>query len=216
MKFLSQEKRPVPQLQKSLKKVFDFFRPENLKKHEIKYSGDAALLVIDVQKEFCDPRGSRGNQRTKAIAERIKSIAPEFRKAGIPVYAVYFSHDGEKKRSAIDFYKFTPHKNDILIAKNADSAFVGSKINEILQRDGRKLLLTCGFNTNACVFETVMDARKRSFDVCLLTDLTENDNCCYDSKEKYIEKMRKKGVETETSTTLLAKIAAKKRRPAVG
>jgi len=203
-------------LREKLEKVFAFFRPENLARQIIKYEGGVALLAIDVQKEFCDPKGGRGNAETAEISKRIQSLVPEFRKAGIPVYVVYF---GSKKKNAadIDFYEFAPQADDVLVAKNDDSAFQGSNIKELLQKNKKKLLLTCGFNLSACVMSTVMDAITEGFEVCLLRDLTGNDNSPGNQKNirRHLKHMRNKGVTIEQSGKVLELLCAKKNAPTV-
>jgi len=163
----------MPSFRQQLTRVSHFLKQQNLAEQTIKYKGDTALLVIDVQKQFCDPNGLRGNKKTDTVSKRIQSIVPEFRDAGIPVYVIYYSKK-KKEPSKIDFYKFKPMPNDVLIAKNNNSAFKGSNIKKVLKKDRRKSLLICGFNLNACVKKTVIDARKKGFDVCVLEDLTGN------------------------------------------
>jgi nicotinamidase-related amidase len=193
-----------------LRRVLDFFRPEVQAETKIKLDiakGDAALLVIDVQKEFADPAQGRGNRETEQVTHRINSLIPAFRAAGLPAYVVYFS-DFERKPEDIDFYIFRPIPEDKLIAKDHDSAFRGSEIKKILKADKRKTLITCGFNLNACVFKTVMDARDHGFEVVLLRDLTGNDNDNDRSKtEEHLEKMKKRGVRFVRSLDLLEDIS---------
>jgi nicotinamidase-related amidase len=201
-------------LKEQLQKVFAFFKT----KPAIKYDGDAALLVIDVQKTYCQPRWffGRGNAETKKVSERIKSLVPEFRKAGIPVYVIYFGEE-KKKASQVDFYKFTPQGEDVLVAKNRDSAFEGSNIKEILKKDKRKLLLTCGFNLNACVLATVLDARDNGFDVTVLRDMSGNDNEAAPHRaEEFLTLMRGNGVTIEESDKVLEVIRAKKNNSSFG
>ncbi len=197
-----------------LKNVFDFFRPEvqaNTKISLDPAKGDIALLVIDVQKEYADPAQGRGNRETRQVTRRINSLIPAFRAAGLPAYVVYFS-DYEKKPEEIDFYIFRPNPEDKLIAKDEDSAFRGSDIKKILKGDKRKTLLTCGFNLNACVFKTVMDARDNGFNVVLLRDLTGNDNENDRSQtESRLEQMRARGVTFMNSIDLLQDISAFKK-----
>ena len=202
--------QPAGNLPERLKKTGEFFDPENLASLSLKYAeGEVALLVIDVQKQFCDPEGKRGNKETTEISERIQSLVPEFRKADIPVYAVYYSTTGDKEREEVDFYKFQPAANDTLIAKNADSAFKGSNIADILHRDHKKLLLACGFNLNACVKRTIDDARKAGFDVCLMEDLSGNDalNAGY-SPDTFLKQMREGGTVITSSENVLRQINA--------
>lgn len=198
-----------------LKRVRNFLTQKNLEQTPITYEPapedvqlprDLALLVIDVQQEFCDPNGKRGNDETREVSQRIKNLVPEFRKAGIPVYVVYFSKE-VKRVEDIDFYEFRPEKSDFVIPKSEDSAFDGSSIHKILARHGRKSLLTCGFNLNACIFDTVMDARSKGYDVRLLRDLTGNDNDNdRNSTEVYVQQMRKSGVVITNSSDELRAI----------
>ena len=157
---------------------------------------DLALLVIDVQSQFCDPKNHRGNTHTERTAERIKRMIPEFRKACVPVYVIYFSRD-EKPIDKIDFYQFAPEKSDIIVRKTADSAFQGSMIGDILSAHRRKKILACGFNLGACVMRTVLDAKKEGYDVQVLRDLSENDNENYRGKgtTENIRQMMQQGIE---------------------
>lgn len=194
-----------------LKRVLAFFRPEVQAETRIKLDiaeGKAALLVIDVQREFADPAGDRGNRETHRVAKRLSSLIPAFRAAGLPAYAVYYSEEGKKKPQDIDFYLFRPAENDTLIAKDQDSAFRGSDIKKILQADKRKTLITCGFNLNACVFRTVMDARDNGFEVVLLEDLTGNDNDNDRGKTAgRVAEMKQKGVRFVNALDLLEEVS---------
>jgi nicotinamidase-related amidase len=200
-----------------LKRVFHFFRKENLAETPITYdplpddirlANDLALVIIDVQKKYCDPKGRRGNSETHNISKRIQRLAPQFRKAGIPVYVVYFA-DKPQKLTKIDFHEFKPETSDILIQKDMDSAFQGSDIKNILQQHGRKRLLACGFNLNACVCSTVLDGCAEGFDIRLLRDLTGNDSDNDGSNaRKYVKKMKKKGVIISNASRELKKLRA--------
>ncbi|MEZ0224830.1 MAG: cysteine hydrolase family protein [Alphaproteobacteria bacterium] len=202
-----------------LKRAFHFFSKENLAETPITYAplpddirlaSDLALVIIDVQKKYCDPKGRRGNKETGQIAKRIQKLAPEFRNAGIPVYVVYFSDDPVKPKN-VDFYEFKPGENDILIRKNMDSAFQGSDIKEVLQQHGRKRLLCCGFNLNACVFATVVDGIGEGFNIRLLRDLTGNDKDNDNSNaRKYVQKMKRKGAVISNAERELRLIRAEK------
>ena len=168
---------------------------------------DVALLVIDVQKEYCDPRGSRGNRQTEEISQRIQAITPEFRAAKVPVYAIHFDWTLKKKKTKeIDFHHFIPEKDDILVGKCTDSAFQSGPAKSLFRDHGRKLLLACGFNTSACVKSTVMDARREGYDVCLLTDMVGNDSHNPSSPEYAIEEMKKSDVTMTASDIVLKEI----------
>jgi len=180
----------MPLKKSQIEKTSKSLTSKELKNMTITYDGEVfkydeiALLVIDVQEEFCDPKHKekRGNEDTVRISERIQSIIPEFRKASIPIYAVYFSYTEIKDKSKIDFFKFKPLKSDILVRKTTDSAFQGSNIDELLKKKKKRLLLTCGFNLNACVERTVKDATERGFKVCVLEDLSGNGQMSFSQK----------------------------------
>lgn len=198
-------------LPEKIKAASDFLKPENLETLLLKYEGEVALLVIDVQKMFCDPQGRLGNAQTEEVSKRIQSLVPEFRKAGVPVYAVYFG--GEKEASEIDFYKFRPAQEDTLVAKSDVSAFKSSDIKNTLQKDGKKLLLTCGFNLSACVLSTVMDARAEGFEVCLLRDLAGDDNDNARGGMSALLAMKGKDVLIESSDKVIEQLQARKNSP---
>ncbi|MBU6474689.1 MAG: isochorismatase family protein [Alphaproteobacteria bacterium] len=203
---------PEKSLAQRIRKTRAFFAPKNLESLILKYDGQAILLVIDVQREFCDPWYSRGNKETKAVSERIQSIAPAFRRAGVPVYAVYYSTTGEKERRDIDFYKFLPASEDQLFAKSTDSAFESGRLKKALENDKRKLLLVCGFNQAACVKRTVLSARKEGYDVCLLEDLAGNDNWNTGGSGAKAA-MEKKGVIMAASADVLKLLRAPAPKP---
>ena len=196
----SQEKT----LAQRVEEAHAFFDPQNLADLIIKYDGDIGFLAIDVQKQFCDPAAPTGwgSEETDRVSESIKSLAPEFRKAGVPVYAVYF--DSPKKSAAdVDFYKFIPEPEDTLVAKNQRSAFKGGNIKKVLEKDHRKLLLACGVYLDRCVKDTVIDAVKQGFDVCLLRDLTGDYAGDASHTDKSLERMTEKGVAVLQSEQVL-------------
>lgn len=143
---------------------------KNMEKNNI----SVALLVVDVQHKFCENKFPyRGNKETEEISEHIQELIPAFRKASIPVYAIYSS--GAKYNGNPGFYKFTPDETDTLVMKRKDSAFKGSRIKRLLKKDGIDTIIACGFNEIACVKKTLLDARKLGFDTYLLHDLSGND-----------------------------------------
>lgn len=172
---------------KKLQRTLDFFKPEHLAQTPIQYDpakADVAVLLIDVQDIFCDPKGPRGSDETKEVSERIGSIIPAFRAAGIPVYAVYTESPYNKsyhkrradKNNTQGFYKYHPVAGDCIVAKTWDSAFQSTELDKILKKDGRRKLLVCGFNFSACVKETVIAARNHGYETWLMPDLTGNDS----------------------------------------
>jgi nicotinamidase-related amidase len=206
-------------LARRMEETHAFSDPENLADLLFKYEDKVGLLVIDVQKVFCDPQEVMdfdgellgGSAETEAASQRIGSLVPQFRKAGIPVYAVYYADEGED----IDCYKYTPKDQDKIILKNSASAFEGGNIKDVLEGDHRKLLLTCGFNFSACVHSTVDDARSAGFEVCVMDDITK-DGLGYTQKERQQSRscMTSHGVVFSTSQQILQTVQRQPRQTA--
>ncbi len=188
----------------ALKRILPFFTPENLARTKIDYApkpGETALLIIDVQREYCAPLGPRGTLKTRKISSDIKRLTPAFRAAGIPTYVVYYD-DADKPLGKVDFYKVKPGPQDIAVRKYTDSAFRSGKLRGLLEEHGRKKLLVCGFNLSACVAQTIEDARREGYDVTLLSDLTGNDSMNGDGR-RALAKMTELGVEITTAKQAL-------------
>lgn len=156
--------------------LVESIKETQLAKKEFRYKpSEVALLVIDIQSEFCDPDKPRGNGETHQTAKRVKSAVPAFRKASIPVFAIYMA---KTKSEDLDFYEFVPNINDIVIRKTEASAFDkknDQNLKKLLRQLGIKTVLTCGTNKNGCVRKTLIDAQKRGFNAFLLEDLSGND-----------------------------------------
>ncbi len=172
---------------------------------------ETAFLVIDVQKKFCDPKGEQGTKRTEEIATRIQSIAPAFRHAGLPVFAIYFSNfDFDPKPSLEDagFYKFKPAKKDKIVPKVMTDAFTSSDIIEQLEKAKIKNLIVSGFNTRACVYATVCSALAYAFNVIVLDDLTGSGKKTERYRDARVHKhlMKNKGAQIRRSASVLKQI----------
>lgn len=170
---------------------------------------DTALLVVDVQKEYCSPWRPRGNDETRAVTARILETVPQFRRAGVAVYPIYMMNVptyhladyAAQYPRGVDRYRFRPARQDTVILKNRNSLFFDRPdVTARLRDDGRQVLLVAGFNLNACVFETAMDARKAGFSVQVLRDLCGNDNHNTDHPTAaFIHRMEKAGITVTDS-----------------
>jgi nicotinamidase-related amidase len=161
---------PAKTLAQRVKGICEFFDPDPQKLADIlaQYEDGIGLVIIDLQKEFCDPKARDGSEATDRVAESIAALAPEFRKFA-RIYAVGWPED---PAAAIDFYKFHPEPQDTVIVKTEASAFLGSTIKTSLDNDHRKLLLISGVYLGQCVLPTIEHALNLGFDVCVLSDLT--------------------------------------------
>lgn len=160
-----------------------------------------ALIVIDMQNDFCNPGGAsarRGNDLS-AVAEmlaKLEGLIDEARSSGVPIVFIRTEHDeltdsdawngrygqGAKKAPSelscrtgswgSDFYKISPRDGEAVITKHRYSGFVGTSLNLILATLRRKSLLFTGVATNICVESTLRDGLSQDYFVTLI------DDCC--------------------------------------
>ena len=169
-------------------------------------SGDAriaaaktALVVIDLQNDFLDPRGAyaRGGDSNPAAAPlpaRVAAVARALKAGGGMVAASQFTlwpgADGEPMisphlKALRPFLKkgdFAPGSwgqanvdalaglVDVTVCKVAYSAFFNTQLDWVLRRAGIETVAVCGIVTNGGVASTVRDAHMRDYRTLVLAD----------------------------------------------
>lgn len=166
-----------------------------------------AHLVVDVQRNFCDPlAGKRGTRETDAVASEISRITPVFRNAGMPTYLIFCQKWSEPADKAFGgFHKIQPAPTDILFGKISESAFEYSDLAETLKKAGTKTLIVSGFNTSACVNATVQGGLSEDFDVWVLKDCIANGKN-FPKPEPFLDLMRDRGAQLMTSRQALKRL----------
>ncbi|GAA4184266.1 cysteine hydrolase [Gryllotalpicola kribbensis] len=157
-----------------------------------------ALVVVDVQNDFCSPDGSLGkigNDVSAAVAmvPRLQKLIDAARAARIPVIFIQTLHDetndspqwlnrhGEpgKKRSSItcrtgswgaEFYEVAPRPGEIVVNKYRYSAFAGTNLQIVLKTLGVESLLFTGVATEVCVESSLRDGLFAEYYVSLVED----------------------------------------------
>lgn len=179
----------------------DKYKYENLLEDFEKRNSGVALLVIDLQGAFCNPK-KWGSRETVKISKNINTFAEEFRKASIPVYSIYCDLYDTLDSS---FYNYEHKKQDVLIRKRSLSAFRSSfpDLKLSLDQKGIKTVVACGVYKNACIKETVIDAKGIGFNTFLLEDLSCDDR--WDRKQKKMAniQMLQHGIQFINSSQLL-------------
>lgn len=159
----------------------------------------AALVVIDVQNDFCHPEGSLSKTKKidlkhayEAVAT-LKTFIERCRGFNIPIVFVRTTHsvwtdspswrtrmEGDAEKMEIcrpgswggDFYEIRPAEGDCIVTKHRYSAFVGTDLDLILRSRGIEYLFFGGVATNVCVETTLRDAFNLNYRVFLVED------CC--------------------------------------
>ena len=158
----------------------------------------SAVMVIDVQNDFCHEEGHihrRGMDvsASQAMVGHLEHFIEEARRAKIDVIFVQAIYNnrylggpfkerdmraGLEKERCVEgswgarLYKVEPLPGELVIKKHRYSAFVGTELENILQQKGIKTLIMTGVSTNVCVESTARDAFMRDYYVVFLEDCT--------------------------------------------
>jgi ureidoacrylate peracid hydrolase len=161
----------------------------------------AAVIIVDVQNDFCDPDGAcaaMGNDVTAAMdmVERLDVFLNEARAAGVPLIWIQTENDHSTdspvwlaRRSnpvlqeassrvcragswGAQFYEVAPQPGETIVRKSRYSAFADTNLDLVLRATGRQSVLLTGVSTNVCVESTLREALFHDYHVTLVED------CC--------------------------------------
>ena len=136
----------------------------------------AALLIVDLQKGFDDPRwGRRNNPRAEANAARLLAA---WRAGGRPVIHVqHLSRDADSpyapRRPGCEFKdEVRPRAGELVVQKSTNNAFIDTGLAPVLADRGIDTLVVTGVITNNSVEATVRMAGNLGYRVYLAGDAT--------------------------------------------
>ncbi|TLY26337.1 MAG: nicotinamidase [Nitrospirae bacterium] len=173
------------------------------------------LLIADVQNDFL-PGGALGVLRGDEVVPILNLYMAAFGLRGLPIFASRDWHPANhcsfREQGGIwpvhcvagtngaEFHPdFHLPPSTIVISKATDpkkeaySAFEGTTLDEHLRETGVRRLFIGGLATDYCVLNTVRDAIKRSYAVCLLMDGIRAVNLKPDDGRKAEEEMIRLG-----------------------
>jgi nicotinamidase-related amidase len=135
-----------------------------------------ALVVIDVQQAFLDPRwGERNNPQAE---QNIGRLLEAWRNSGRPIRHVV--HDSveagsllrpESPGNAIQAVA-APTADEPVYRKHVNSAFIGTSLEKDLRQDGIETLVIVGLTTNHCVSTSARMAGNLGFTTYVVSDAT--------------------------------------------
>ena len=157
-----------------------------------------ALVIIDVQNEFCHPEGpfarkGRDMSIIDGMLQPLASMANFARKYGVPVVFVRNVEDSATDSEAwtlrpdgderevngmicrrgswgTEFYEITPQPEDIVVEKHRFSAFVNTRLDTALRARKIETLALAGVASNVCVESTARHAVMLDYHVVLARD----------------------------------------------
>lgn len=144
-----------------------------------KFTDDTALLLIDVQKGVDDLAhwGGAGAERNNLDAEdKMADLLEQFRHDGRTI--IFTRHDSREAASPLkvslpggEFKEgIEPAASEIVIPKDVNSSFLGTRLELELQRAKINRLVVVGFFTNFCVETTVRMSGNMGYDTYLVED----------------------------------------------
>ena len=157
--------------------------------------GQSALLVIDVQNDYCHPHGSLGSHGADlaciapALAN-IRRLIDGARAAGAAVIFIRNWHQpwansaGWRARVArqsgsaqaeswgAEFYGVAPAPGEPVIDKQRYDAFIGTPLDSALHALQRRTVVLTGFGTNVCVESTARHAVFLDYHIVFASDAT--------------------------------------------
>jgi ureidoacrylate peracid hydrolase len=169
-------------------------------------SGNTALIVVDVQNDFCHNQGVFSKYKTVMLdhveqaVSKLCALIEKCRQSNLPIIFIRTTHSdwtnspswlkrmegaGEKMRICApdswgsNFYNVAPKEGDCIVTKHRYSAFIGTDLDLILKSQGIENIFVTGVATNVCVESTARDGYHRDYNVILIED------CCgaYDNTE---------------------------------
>ncbi|MFC7785441.1 cysteine hydrolase family protein [Rossellomorea sp. GCM10028870] len=137
---------------------------------------NSALIIVDVQKAFDDPKwGERNNVNAE---ENISKILKVWRAKGGQV--IHIQHTSDHPDSV--FYPgnkgFTikelvsPLEEEVVITKKVNSSFIGTNLEETLNKNHIKTVIITGLTTPHCVSTTTRMSGNLGFNTYLISDAT--------------------------------------------
>ena len=142
-----------------------------------------ALILVDVQKAFLEkdyPGINRNNHDAEFICGNILS---KWRELKLPIVHVRHSSTSpdsklHKSKPGFEFNNYVkPLDNEVVLTKKVNSAFIGTKLENILYNMNINTLVFVGMTTNHCISSTVRMSGNLGFETYLISDST----ACYDT-----------------------------------
>jgi len=154
--------------------------------------GKTAVLVIDIQKDYCSPEGKIAEVRKfdmspiEKIIGPLKNFLEKAREANVPIIftrmienTADMEENAQIKRVAdgdtleqcfpgpdgFEYYKIRPEKGDFEIIKKSYDAFSNEELEKILKKIRAENIILCGVYTSVCVDTTLRTAYTKGYNV---------------------------------------------------
>lgn len=155
---------------------------ENFKIHKDK----AALLVIDMQRHFCDPDSSFFVPRSDTLAKKLKFLVDTFSQNHRPIIFTRHIDSEQEDNLMLRWWSEKLREEDPMsetvdvlepsigttVIKHQYDGFLHTDLEKILRSKGVSQVVICGVLTNLCCETTARSAFMRGFEVYFVKDGT--------------------------------------------
>jgi len=155
-----------------------------------------ALLVIDVQNDYCHPQGALGRHGADLdfvapAVENIVRLIETSRQVGVTVIFARNWHErwtespgwrartprqseaGQAGSWGAEFFTVAPARDEPVLNKQRYDAFIGTPLDTMLRALERRTVVLTGFGTNVCVESTARHAVFLDYRIVLVSDATD-------------------------------------------
>ncbi|QRP45635.1 cysteine hydrolase family protein [Amycolatopsis sp. FDAARGOS 1241] len=156
----------------------------------------AAVLVVDVQNDYCHPDGAcarRGNDvsAAKEMLPRLRGLLTGARAHGVPVIFIRTAHEKATDSAALtvrsggrsgvvcragtwgaEFFEVAPLPDETVVTKHRYSAFLNTRLDSVLRTARAETLVMAGVSTNVCVESTARHGYMLDYHIAFVGD------CC--------------------------------------
>ena len=190
----------------------------------------AALLVVDVQRDFC-PGGVLPVERGDKVVPALNRIIGAFEDMGLPIFFTRDWHPpnhisfngrgGPWPPHCVQGTRGAEFHPDLLIPPDAKiiskgnnpqleaySSFQGTGLEARLRRAGVDEIFLGGLTTDYCVKESVIDARRGGFSVEVLRDCIRPVDVKPGDGARALKEMLKAGAKLTTSSEAIKRLAS--------
>jgi nicotinamidase-related amidase len=145
------------------------------------------LVLVDIQKGFDSPYW--GKRNNPALEKNVSTLLATWRSAGLPI--IHVRHDSTESESPLrpgqegnDFKdQVMPMPGEHIEAKQVNSAFIGTGLEQYLRDNKLTTLILCGLTSDHCVSTTARMAANLGFKAVLPADcLATFDRTGYDGR----------------------------------
>jgi ureidoacrylate peracid hydrolase len=156
-----------------------------------------ALLVVDMQNDFCAEQGyietivGKDAAACRAVAAPIMALVADARAAGVPVYWIKANYELDGLPAGLmvkfsgrgagavccapeswgaDFFEVSPLPGEAIVEKRCYSAFRGTDLDTRLRSAAVRTIVLAGVQTNICIESTLRDGSSLGFHVVVASD----------------------------------------------